>query len=262
MAGARGHGPFRGSRDTAEIGNQPVARAGLRRHLDRRGEQPLAGRDEQWAQAEHPGGQPGRDRVPAAAGRRHVPAVHRDLDRSGTRDDPGGQRQAADQYQALRSMVVIARDQQVRGPVPQHLDRVTADRASPGCHGGRVPRVQVQGSGADSRFHVGHRCGQVSEQRGQVPFRARRGQGHLPRRDLRARAQRVPDRAGQERDRARGHARRAGLPCHVSSRGQPAVYPYRPGRPPFLTGESAPIAGGPLSGPCAGRRAAGPGARC
>ena len=53
----------------AEVADQPVARAGLGRDLDRDGEQALAAGHEQRAQPEHPGGERGRDRAtpPAAA---------------------------------------------------------------------------------------------------------------------------------------------------------------------------------------------------
>ena len=203
------------TRAAAEVADEPVARAGLGRDIDRDGEQALAADHDQRAQPEHPGGEPGRDGAdPAAAsplaasplaasplaastapGRRHIPAVHRDLHRPGAGHQAGRHRQAAHGHEVLGAAVAIGRAQKLSRPVPQDFDRITD---------GMIRRaLQVQVPGADGGLQVRHRVAQVSEEHAQVPVRTRRGQRHLPRSDQGAHAKHVADRADQQPGRAR-----------------------------------------------------------
>ena len=193
-------------RVAAEVADQPVARAGLGRDFDRDGEQALAAGHEQRAQPQHPGGERGRDRdqggPPVAgstagastvaaspgAGRRDVPAVHRDLHRPGAGHQAGRHRQAAHRYEALRTAIAVTGAQQLGRAVAERLDRVASGPAD--------RFVQVQTPGAQRRLQVRHRLAQVAEQHGQVPVRARRGQRQLGRPDRRADGEHVADRAG------------------------------------------------------------------
>jgi len=97
---------WRATGSAPEVADEPVARTGLGRYLDRHGEQALATGHEQRPQPEHPGGERGRDGAgpPGAStvpGRRHIPAVHCDLHRPGARHQAGRHRQAAHGHEAF-----------------------------------------------------------------------------------------------------------------------------------------------------------------
>jgi hypothetical protein len=202
-----------------QVRDQPGARAGKRRHRDRRPEQAVANVDElRQLSDQRPRQLRGNGRRPAASGR-DVPPVHSDLNGTRGDDHPPRHRNTLDPDRGL--VYRKRRTEQLRRPVPQQLNRLPRPVPQqlnrlprhPGSrprHANRARRQPPRRIYADisscERFaERGHGFRQVAKQRAEIPVRTRCGPPQVTGRNLtrHSSTEGVADRSRQQHHRVR-----------------------------------------------------------